>query len=170
MRAMSISGTRGGGPACMAATRACGTTLRLRTTLITDTCRHRLRLPALRAVQPVAGAVWPPINVGRTAQSNSCSPNFSFYQVGSRTQWNITKDFYMGVDVTYTHLNTAYKGANTNGSAVYPAVGTKVAATSVDDQNVWSRRSSGRRSISKPATRGQVLCSVSAELMKPDSV
>ena len=43
-------------------------------------------------------------------QSNSCTPNFSFWQVGSRTQWNVTKDFYMGVDVTYTHLNTAYQG------------------------------------------------------------
>ena len=45
-------------------------------------------------------------------EGNSCSPNFSFWQVGSRTQWNITRDFYMGVDVTYTHLNTAYQGAN----------------------------------------------------------
>ena len=55
-------------------------------------------------------------------QNNSCSPNFSFYQVGSRTQWNITKDFYMGVDVTYTHLNTAYQGTD---PGLYPAVGPK---------------------------------------------
>ena len=54
------------------------------------------------------GSVWPPVNVGSGA-TNSCSPNFSFWQVGSRTQWNVTKDFFMGVDVTYTHLNTAIR-------------------------------------------------------------
>ena len=27
--------------------------------------------------------------------------------VGSRSQWNITKDFYVGLDVIYSKLNTA---------------------------------------------------------------
>ena len=27
--------------------------------------------------------------------------------IGSRTQWNVTKDFYMGVDVLYSKLQTA---------------------------------------------------------------
>jgi porin-like protein len=76
------------------------------------------------------------LNAG--ANSSSCSPNFSFYQVGSRTQWNITRDFYMGVDVTYTHLNTAYQGANNNGAAVYPSVAPKIASTVVDDQSIVS--------------------------------
>src|SRR6187551_126985 len=92
----------------------------------------------LRCGVPVAGSVWPPISVGISDPGNSCSPNFSFYQIGSRTQWNVTKDFYMGVDVTYTHLNTAYKGANSDGSPIYPAVGPKVAATTIDDQNIVS--------------------------------
>ena len=37
----------------------------------------------------------------------------------------------MGVDVTYTHLNTAYQGAvgTTNSSR---------SITSIDDQNTWS--------------------------------
>jgi hypothetical protein len=87
---------------------------------------------------PVQGSVWPPITLTPGANSSSCSPNFSFYQVGSRTQWNVTKDFYMGVDVTYTHLNTAYQGANSNGSAVYPSVGPKVASTNIDDQSIVS--------------------------------
>ena len=82
----------------------------------------------------VGGAVWPPLNIGSGATS-SCSPNYSFYQVGSRTQWNITKDFYMGEDVTYTHLNTAYKGTD---PGVFPAVSPQPAKSIIDDQNIWS--------------------------------
>ena len=82
----------------------------------------------------VEGSVWPPLAVGN-GSTNSCTPNFSFWQVGSRTQWNITRDFYMGVDVTYTHLNTAYQGT---GPGVYPAVTPQVAKSIIDDQNVWS--------------------------------
>jgi Porin subfamily len=87
---------------------------------------------------PVAGAVWPPITLTPGANSNSCDPNYSFWQVGSRTQWNITKDFFMGVDVTYTHLNTAYQGSNNSGTAVYQAVGNKPGLPIVDDQSVVS--------------------------------
>ena len=85
---------------------------------------------------PVFGAVWPPVAVGSGA-NNSCSPNFSFYQIGSRTQWNVSKDFYLGVDVAYTHLNTAYKGTTTNTSPTVYALGTRT-FTSVDDQDTWS--------------------------------
>jgi hypothetical protein len=30
-----------------------------------------------------------------------CDPNWNTWWVGSRTQWNVTKDFYMGLDVLY---------------------------------------------------------------------
>jgi hypothetical protein len=63
---------------------------------------------------------------------NSCSPNFSFYQIGSRTQWNVTRDFSLGVDVVYTGLNTAYKGP----IASYTASGNS--AISMNDQNTVS--------------------------------
>ena len=79
----------------------------------------------------VAGAVWPPITMTNGGAGNSCSPDFSFYQIGSRTQWNISKDFYMGVDVTYTHLNTAYQGVG-----AYTGGGRT--SITVDDQNTWS--------------------------------
>src|SRR5262249_33115632 len=59
---------------------------------------------------PVQGAVAPPINVG-TGLGNSCSPNFSWWTVGTRTQWNPHPDLDIGVDVQWNHLNTAYKGA-----------------------------------------------------------
>ncbi len=36
-----------------------------------------------------------------------CDNNWSTWWVGSRTQWNVTKDFYMGVDVLYSNLQSA---------------------------------------------------------------
>jgi len=36
-----------------------------------------------------------------------CDNNWSTWWLGSRTQWNVTKDFYMGVDVLYSKLSTA---------------------------------------------------------------
>jgi hypothetical protein len=36
-----------------------------------------------------------------------CDNNWSSWWVGSRTQWNISKDFYMGLDVLYSKLSTA---------------------------------------------------------------
>jgi hypothetical protein len=64
---------------------------------------------------------------------NSCNPDFSFYQIGTRTQWNPVPQLDIGLDVVYTHLNTAYKGPVAYGpNAPRPAV------TLMDDQNVWS--------------------------------
>ncbi len=64
-----------------------------------------------------------------------CNNDWSYYDVGSRTQWNVTKDFYLGLDVIYTHLNTASGGMITN-----------IAATStqpngvrtITDQDAWT--------------------------------
>jgi hypothetical protein len=64
---------------------------------------------------------------------NSCNPDYSFFQVGSRTQWNPVPRLDIGLDVTYTGLNTAYKGA-----AVYAANGSRPAVALLDDQGVWS--------------------------------
>src|SRR6185295_5823353 len=61
---------------------------------------------------PVGGAVTgPTIAVG--GGGNSCSPDVSWWQLGSRTQWNPHPDLDIGVDVLWTHLNTAYKGPAT---------------------------------------------------------
>ena len=32
--------------------------------------------------------------------------DWSYWSVSSRTQWNITKDFYVGLEGFYGHLNT----------------------------------------------------------------
>jgi hypothetical protein len=101
----------------------------------TNIANQHLPTPPVGAIAcgvAVEGAVWPLITLGNGA-GNSCTPNFSFWQVGSRTQWNVSRDLYMGLDVTYTHLNTAYKGVATNPITIFPG-----GATAVDDQNVWS--------------------------------
>jgi hypothetical protein len=102
---------------------------------------QHLPSPAIGGIacgEPVLGIVWPPVAVGNGAL-NSCNLNFSFYQIGSRTQWNVTKDFYLGVDVNYTHLNTAYKGTTTNPNGiVYVNPITGKGAQFMDDQSNWS--------------------------------
>jgi hypothetical protein len=80
----------------------------------------------------VGGSVQPPITVA--AATNNCSPSFSWWQVGTRTQWNPHPDLDIGVDVLWTHLNTAYKG-----TGVLAANGARPAGTyTIDDQDILS--------------------------------
>jgi hypothetical protein len=44
---------------------------------------------------------------------SNCNPDFSYWQVGSRTQWNPHPDLDIGVDFVWTHLNTAFAGTAT---------------------------------------------------------
>jgi Porin subfamily len=90
---------------------------------------------ATRLINPVA--VCGGTGVGFTnvvlQPGNSCNPDFSFYQVGTRTQWNPVPLLDIGLEVLYTHLNTAYQGpALVNPLAPQQVVGL------LDDQNVWS--------------------------------
>jgi hypothetical protein len=39
--------------------------------------------------------------------TNGCNGDWQTWWVGSRTQWNVTKDFYMGLDVMYSKLQSA---------------------------------------------------------------
>jgi hypothetical protein len=93
-------------------------------------------LPAGMGCSPPGGTV-PNITGftgGQGAGTNSCSPNFSFWQAGTRTQWNPHPDLDVGVDVLWTHLNTAYKG-----TATLPANGARPAGVyAVDDQDILS--------------------------------
>ena len=52
--------------------------------------------------------------------SPGCDNNWSTWWIGSRTQWNVTKDFYMGVDVLYSKLQTADLNSATARSSVQP--------------------------------------------------
>ena len=81
----------------------------------------------------VEGAVAPPLGIGNGV-GNSCSPSFSWWQVGTRTQWNPHPDLDIGVDVLWTHLNTAYKG-----TGILAANGARPAGPyAIDDQDIVS--------------------------------
>jgi Porin subfamily len=64
---------------------------------------------------------------------SSCNPNYSFYEIYTRTQWNPVQQLDIGVELLYTHLNTAFKGV-----AAVAASGAQPARGLIDDQNVWS--------------------------------
>jgi len=67
----------------------------------------------------------------------ACNANWSSYTIGTRSQWNITKDLYVGLDVLYAKLNSAQ--VNAAGTATLPAIGAKPAGVyAVQDQDAWT--------------------------------
>jgi hypothetical protein len=62
----------------------------------------------------------------------NCDNDFSTWWIGSRTQWNVTKDFYMGVDILYARLQSANWGqVGANPNTALSAVG----ALPISDQD-----------------------------------
>ena len=61
--------------------------------------------------------------------------DWSTWWLGSRTQWNVTKDFYMGFDVLYSKLNSADAPNN-----VVPGNIAFGNATTVSDADNWQFR------------------------------
>ena len=58
-------------------------------------------------------------SAGTLAVANAgCNNDWSNWGIGSRTQWDVTKTFYLGVEVLYSQLNSASTGT---GSVVGPA-------------------------------------------------
>jgi hypothetical protein len=115
--------------------------------LATDLLNQHLPSPpagGLACGMPVEGIVQPPLGVG-SGRGNSCSPNFSWWQIGTRTQWNPHPDLDIGVDVLWSHLNTAYKGlgnptalGTVNGVAL-PTNGARPSTiATLEDQDVLS--------------------------------
>jgi hypothetical protein len=51
------------------------------------------------------------INFGAGTLSQHCDPDFGFFQGGVRTQWEPLRGLYMGIDVGFTYIFTAFKGA-----------------------------------------------------------
>jgi hypothetical protein len=47
---------------------------------------------------------------GSITNVTNCDPNWQLGYVGTRTQWNVTPDFYIGVDINYTKLYTGFAG------------------------------------------------------------
>lgn len=88
----------------------------------------------------VFNSVTTPIG-GNPLAGNSCSPNYSFWTVGSRTQYSPNDWLQIGVDVFYTRLSTAFSGpvAAISASGAQPgAVAGPAGPATVADQNVLS--------------------------------
>ena len=51
-----------------------------------------------------------PIGAGAGFTARTCDPDFGIWYVGSRTQWNIRPDFYLGMDLVYQKLETSFDG------------------------------------------------------------
>jgi len=60
-----------------------------------------------------------------------CDMNWSNWWLGSRTQWNVTKDFYLGIDVMYAKLHSADFGSP--GTAIAAGGGGVVPKTDPDN-------------------------------------
>jgi hypothetical protein len=82
---------------------------------------HNTSAVALICSTPVFGGV-----------GGLCNPDFSYYVIGSRTQWQPVRGWIMGVDVLYSHLRSA-----STFSGILPANGAQV-ATVIGDQSAWT--------------------------------
>ena len=70
--------------------------------------------------------------------AGGCNPDFSQWNVGSRSQWDVTKGLYLGVDVLYTRLQTArVNAANTFVTASSATSGVTGATYTTADQSAW---------------------------------
>ena len=71
-----------------------------------------------------------------------CDNNWTSWWVGSRTQWNVTKDFYMGLDVAYLKFaGHEYAHWSSRWYRVIPATPTSGELPQiVDDQDIWMAR------------------------------
>jgi len=78
------------------------------------------------------------VGVGATAVATAgCNNDWNQWWAGSRTQWNVTPDFYLGVDVAYNKIH----GLSTpTGLAGGFAAGTDTSLRTVDDQDNWQVR------------------------------
>jgi Porin subfamily len=89
--------------------------------------------------------------VNNVAVANpGCDANWNQWWIGSRTQWNVTKDFYMGVDVAYIKFSSmSVPGGVTGGATgtgalvtnanIFPA-NTNTFPRFLDDEATWSVR------------------------------
>jgi hypothetical protein len=83
------------------------------------------------------GGIGTGIGIGSLAVANpGCDQDWNTWWVGTRTQWNVTKDFYMGLDVLYQRLN----GGRTSSGFVTGDLPTISGPLRVDDQDNWQLR------------------------------
>jgi hypothetical protein len=95
-------------------------------------------LPAVFST--VAIANFPTQQSGSITNVTNCDPNWQMGYIGTRTQWNITSQFYMGVDVVlYTKMYTGFAGLG-----IFRAPGTGPGSEraggvySIENQDNWA--------------------------------
>jgi hypothetical protein len=69
------------------------------------------------------------------ARATGCDLDGSTWVLGTRSQWNITKSLYVGLDVMYAKLNTST--FNGTGTALFGGTGKPTTTYTVDDQDGW---------------------------------
>jgi hypothetical protein len=71
------------------------------------------------------------ITNGSLTTANTCSPNWSMWEAGTRTQWNPVPDLDIGFDVVYYRLNTSFNGQHVNytGNDTFPNISAVPAGT-----------------------------------------
>ena len=70
--------------------------------------------------------------IGMGTPAAGCNNNWSYYDIGTRTQWNVDSQTYIGLDVIYTNLTSAKGPVGAFGSGTQP-----VAARTLGDQSAW---------------------------------
>lgn len=79
---------------------------------------------------------------GTLAVANAgCNNNWSSAYVGTRTQWNVTKGFYMGLDVLYRQLNSASSSTGFVFAANRPpATASGAVPQAISNEDSWAVR------------------------------
>ena len=82
--------------------------------------------------RPFAGLVGN-LSAVRADVGNSCNPDYGFWEIGSRTQWNPVQQLDIGFELFYSHHITAYQGP-----ALYTANPSRPAVPIIDEGGVLS--------------------------------
>ena len=76
----------------------------------------------------------------RAVAAAGCENDWNWWWVGTRTQWNVTKDFYLGLDVAYTRLSGLSQPDGNFGPPSPLPGGTNTSLRPTDDQDNWQFR------------------------------
>src|ERR1700730_7577338 len=84
-------------------------------------------------------ANFPTQQSGSITNVTNCDPNWQLGWIGTRTQWNITSQFYMGVDVRYSKMYTGLHGFGVFRSpGTGPGSERPSGVCAIENQDNWS--------------------------------
>jgi hypothetical protein len=98
--------------------------------------RYGSQANALLCVAEGNGAIGSTAGVGALAAAG-CDNDWNTYWIGSRTQWNVTSDFYLGLDIMYQKLQSA---SLAGGVLTTPVQIANTGANTVSNEDVWEFR------------------------------